>query len=240
MTRVASLFLPQLPIERLRRAEPTSRSGTPPEPARLAPRFPEPIDDDPGACSVPRSGGWRPGARWAQEASARARSPLPALWGARPTILVARTGQRDVVTAACPIALDLGLAPGMPVTQARALVPDFVRYARKTANLRISVRLRPDSAMPPIYAMPFPKPTARGSTGSPCTPCVTGRRPPQYREMMGSGSTSPAQRICSAARHASRRGLYHSCGGSDLPRASRSPGRRAPRTRSRALAARRP
>jgi len=125
MTRVASLYLPQLAIERLRRAEPTSRSGTPPEPARLAPRFPEPIDDDPGACSVPRSGGWRPGARWAQEASARARSPLPALWGARPTILVARTGQRDVVTAACPIALDLGLAPGMAAAHARALVTDL-------------------------------------------------------------------------------------------------------------------
>ena len=29
-----------------------------------------PVDDDPGACSVPRGGGWRPGARWAREASA--------------------------------------------------------------------------------------------------------------------------------------------------------------------------
>ena len=26
------------------------------------------MDDDPGACSVPRGGNWRPGARWAQEA----------------------------------------------------------------------------------------------------------------------------------------------------------------------------
>ena len=26
-----------------------------------------PVDDDPGACSVPRRGGWRPGARWARE-----------------------------------------------------------------------------------------------------------------------------------------------------------------------------
>jgi nucleotidyltransferase/DNA polymerase involved in DNA repair len=25
-----------------------------------------PVDDDPGACSVPRGGGWRPGARWAR------------------------------------------------------------------------------------------------------------------------------------------------------------------------------
>ena len=65
MQRVASLFLPQLPIERLRRNE---RSVTPPEPGRAAAtRFPEPIDDDPGACSVPRGGGWRPGARWARD-----------------------------------------------------------------------------------------------------------------------------------------------------------------------------
>ncbi|WP_313911252.1 DUF6504 family protein [Sphingopyxis sp. SE2] len=173
MTRVASLFLPQLAIERLRRAAPISRSATPPEPARLAPRFPEPVDDNPGACSVPRGGGWRPGARWAQDTSAHARPdraaidalpahqrppmrelgrrseaaapvfrmarsddgsapaglpPVPVLWGARPTILVARTGQRDLVTAACPIALELGLAPGMAAAHARALVTDLDIY----------------------------------------------------------------------------------------------------------------
>lgn len=167
MTRVASLFLPQLAIERLRGAAPISRSGTPPEPARLGPRHPEPVDDNPGACSVPRGGGWRPGARWAQDtrpdqaaidalpahqrpqmrelarrseaatpvfrtrrsddggAPAGAAMPLPALWGARPTILVMRSGQRDIVTAACPIALDLGLAPGMAAAHARALVTDL-------------------------------------------------------------------------------------------------------------------
>ncbi len=65
MTRVASLYLPMLPIERLRRAE---RSLAPPEPrARALP----PVDDDPGACSVPRGGGWRPGARWAWSERAR-------------------------------------------------------------------------------------------------------------------------------------------------------------------------
>src|SRR3546814_2961904 len=42
-----------------------------------------------------------------------------------PTILVARTGQRDIVTAACPIALELGLAPGMAAAHARALVTDL-------------------------------------------------------------------------------------------------------------------
>src|SRR3546814_6824973 len=53
--------------------------------------------------------------------------PRP-LWGARPTILMARTGQRDVVTAACPLALDLGLAPGMAAAHARALVTDLDVY----------------------------------------------------------------------------------------------------------------
>lgn len=61
MRRVVSLFLPHLAIERLRRLE---RSAT-----RLPdrPTFQLPVDDDPGACSVPRGGGWRPGARWARE-----------------------------------------------------------------------------------------------------------------------------------------------------------------------------
>ncbi len=51
--------------------------------------------------------------------------PLPMLWGARPAILVARAGQRDIVTAACPLALDLGLAPGMAAAHACALVTDL-------------------------------------------------------------------------------------------------------------------
>jgi protein ImuB len=66
MPRVASLYLPHLAIERLRRLE---RPRALPEP-QAAPLLP--VDDDPGACSVPRGGGWRPGARWAQAESARA------------------------------------------------------------------------------------------------------------------------------------------------------------------------
>jgi protein ImuB len=66
MTRVASLYLPHLAIERLRRLE---RPRALPEP-QPAPSLP--IDDDPGACSVPRGGGWRPGARWARDDGARA------------------------------------------------------------------------------------------------------------------------------------------------------------------------
>lgn len=60
MARVVSLFLPELPIERLRRAE---RPRARPEPPTLL--LPA-VDHDPGACSVPRGGGWRPGARWAR------------------------------------------------------------------------------------------------------------------------------------------------------------------------------
>ena len=60
MRRVVSLFLPHLAIERLRRLE---------RPAQPLPEFRAlalPVDDDPGACSVPRGGSWRPGARWAR------------------------------------------------------------------------------------------------------------------------------------------------------------------------------
>lgn len=161
MTRVASLFLPQLAIERLRRTE---RQNLPPDRAHPAPSraLPVPVDDKPGTCSVPRGGGWRPGARWARDGTAEdlpahqrptmremgrrseaapspfrpARGdeggasvmpppPLPPLCGFKPHILVAREGQRDVVTAACPLAQDLGLMRGMAAAHARALVPDL-------------------------------------------------------------------------------------------------------------------
>ncbi|WP_404333849.1 Y-family DNA polymerase [Sphingomonas sp. MMS12-HWE2-04] len=181
MARVASLYLPQLAIERLRQAE---RSAAPPErPWSSAPILPPAVDDDPGACSVPRGGGWRPGARWAQggalgrdkdaeaaqigrlpahqrppmrelgrrsevaehpframpsDEGGRAATPIaPArwpLWG-RPTALIERTGQREVVTAACPVALALDLVPGMAAAHGRALVADLdVREADAAAD----------------------------------------------------------------------------------------------------------
>ena len=61
MRRVVSLFLPHLAIERLRRQD--RSTPRPPEPLRT---LQLPVDADPGACSVPRGGGWRPGARWAR------------------------------------------------------------------------------------------------------------------------------------------------------------------------------
>jgi protein ImuB len=45
---------------------------------------------------------------------------------ATPIVLAIRQGQRDVIHAASPDALALGLTPGMPVTQARALYAELV------------------------------------------------------------------------------------------------------------------
>jgi len=180
MTRVASLYLPQLPIERLRRAE---RPATSPEPRGPRQSNPlAPIDDDPGARSVPRGGGWRPGAGWARDGALGAKPtqakigalpahqrpaahemgrrseqadhpfkamrgddgapgspaislpPLHNRWG-KPLILIERAGQKEIVTSACPIALGLGLYPGMPAAHARALVTNLdVRDAQPEAD----------------------------------------------------------------------------------------------------------
>ncbi|MCC4252526.1 DNA polymerase Y family protein [Sphingobium naphthae] len=63
------------------------------------------------------------------------------LWG-RPTVLVLRTGQRDVITAACAVALDLGLRPGMVAAHARALVADLdVQEANPDADRALLDRL---------------------------------------------------------------------------------------------------
>lgn len=56
---------------------------------------------------------------------AAAWSPSRALTWRRPIILIARVGQKEVVTAACPQALELGLRPGMAAAHARALVADL-------------------------------------------------------------------------------------------------------------------
>ena len=150
MRRVASVFLPQLPIERLRRGT----AHKLPDPGRL----PElPVDDDPGACSVPRGGHWRPGARWAHEPGTQHRQPPHREFGRRsdaathpfrtmrtddgsrtmphhsasdgqgsaPFILSIRQGQREIIHSANADALGLGLTRGMPITQARALYAEL-------------------------------------------------------------------------------------------------------------------
>lgn len=167
MIRVASLYLPQLAIERLRRSE---RPARPLEPRAPAAPLPSPVDDNPGACSVPRGGGWRPGARWAHDGGltkaqiigqmaqlpahqrppmrmlgrrsepvehpfkamppdegGRGTAPMPviAFRHDRPMVLIERVGQRDLIRSACPVALSLGLTPGMVAAHARALVADL-------------------------------------------------------------------------------------------------------------------
>ena len=73
MRRVVLLFLPHLAIERLRRLD---RHAT----LRLSrPALQLPVDDNPGACSVPRGGGWRPGARWARSEGQTVEQQIAAL-----------------------------------------------------------------------------------------------------------------------------------------------------------------
>jgi len=92
MKRVASLFLPMLPIEWLRRLDRTGRSEPPP---------PD-----------------------------------------RPLVTTERQGQRVVLAAVCPLARSLGLHPGMPLTQARALVPGLdIRPAEPESDRALLMRL---------------------------------------------------------------------------------------------------
>lgn len=169
----------------------------------LAHRFAGPVDDKPGPCSVPRGGGWRPGARWAQDGGRPSQSEIDALpahqrptmremgrrsesaehpfqampadeggaslrsaaalssvtlWG-KPTILIERAGQRDIVTAACPVALALGLRPGMAAAHARAVVTELeVRDAEPEADRAWLGRLA-------LHAVSHWTPTASPSGG---------------------------------------------------------------------------
>ena len=78
MQRVAALYLPQWPIERLRRAERTARPPEAGPPASLEALQSAAAAEQEHACSVPRGGGWRPGARWAREDLLGHVAPLPA------------------------------------------------------------------------------------------------------------------------------------------------------------------
>ena len=78
MKRVAALYLPQWPIERLRRAGVTVAPPEPRDPASLEPLGQAAAKEQENACSAPRGGGWRPGARWAREERERQIAALPA------------------------------------------------------------------------------------------------------------------------------------------------------------------
>jgi protein ImuB len=78
MQRVAALYLPMWPLDRLRRAE---RNATPPPElasADVGPIHAAMAEEHARGCSVPRGGGWRPGARWARQDRQAAIDALPA------------------------------------------------------------------------------------------------------------------------------------------------------------------
>ncbi|GAA4826976.1 DNA polymerase Y family protein [Sphingosinicella ginsenosidimutans] len=112
MARLASLCLPDLAIARIRRAE---RIASPPESRRG--------DVDPILIAA-RGGGWRPGARWARETAPPRLIARPD--GGAALVTALKDGNRIVLAAACARAQALGLAPGMPLAQARILVPGLV------------------------------------------------------------------------------------------------------------------
>ncbi|WP_423606624.1 Y-family DNA polymerase [Sphingomonas sp. MS122] len=119
MKRVAALYLPLWPIERLRQAE--RRAGARPEPAYDVLPPPGPPLRKPAQ----HEGHWRPGARWAREdlsAPGPASRPGVAAGEAASLVTSIRNGSRIEIAAACPAAQALGLRPGMAVTQARAQV----------------------------------------------------------------------------------------------------------------------
>jgi protein ImuB len=226
MPRVASLWLPNLATDRLRLID-ARRNPASPQPGRSSPaQFPPGASgaqdsaafvsvadphDDPAACSCPRNGGWRPGARWARsdpvqaapvdadaawyaqrrrkaarragqqaeidalplhqrppmrelgrrseavEHPFRAMRPdeagtsrhaapaiLPAPAGAflPPLVTAHPIGPRMVIAAACPAARAAGLAPGMALAHARALVAGLdVRDAAVAADASVLERL---------------------------------------------------------------------------------------------------
>ena len=133
MKRVASLYLPDWPIDRLRRAE---RRSAPSAEAdnRAAPSTSlrtgfdalgaEAAAERADHCSVPRERGWRPGARWARTdraggGSGRLAEAPP---DEPPLVTTHKIGSRVEIAAANPTARTLGLTPGMALTMARAQV----------------------------------------------------------------------------------------------------------------------
>src|SRR5687768_150588 len=110
MPRIASLYLPNLPIDGFRRTEgkrfarpePSAALPLPTLPARKEPEIGDRIED----CSCPRGGHWRPRARWAKEELQARIDGLPA--HQRPSM---REVGRRSEPAANPFRKKLGEAP---------------------------------------------------------------------------------------------------------------------------------
>jgi protein ImuB len=133
MPRLASLWLPDLAIDRIRRTERIAWS-----PDKSSPRFRGEGDQaKPGGGAPPPScgrspspanageekglkpGHWRPGARWAREAAPAGRRHQSA---AGATVTAHKVGGRNLLAAVSAEARALGLVPGMALTKARILV----------------------------------------------------------------------------------------------------------------------
>ena len=112
MPRLASLYFPFLPIERIRRTERKEERPSCPSPAKAKEEIPS---------SCPVAPGFRPGARWARDAEIR--SFAAGVSAHTPLVTARRSGQRVVLAALSREAQALGLVPGMALTQARMLVP---------------------------------------------------------------------------------------------------------------------
>ncbi|HEX2763137.1 MAG TPA: DNA polymerase Y family protein, partial [Allosphingosinicella sp.] len=136
MPRVASLYLPNLSTERVRRDERPDRSS----PSSL------------GEGDHAQHGGGAAEAKPEPSSSLRSappprrfasRSPSPSELGEDlPLLLSHRVGSRVLIAAASPEAQALGLHPGMAVTQARALVPGLdVRDADPEGDAALLTRL---------------------------------------------------------------------------------------------------
>jgi protein ImuB len=130
MPRLASLFLPDLAIDRIRRSAPPER------PASLVRSHGGGAND---RILASPGGGWRPGARWAREGQAedfRIRAGGGAL------VTMEKRGNQNVIAAVCPAGRALGLHPGMPLTKARILVRDLdVRPADGEGDAAFLARL---------------------------------------------------------------------------------------------------
>lgn len=88
-----------------------------------------------------RSGGWRPGARWALKPAAKA-IVAGAADGAGALVTFHRQGNQNLLAAVSPQARSLGLAPGMPLSKARILIPGLdVREADPEGDSRWLLRL---------------------------------------------------------------------------------------------------
>ncbi len=110
MPRLASLYLPFLATDRIRRAD-----G---RPDRVSAAFPAASQGTPR----PRAPGFRPGARWAWDEAVQSAETLS---GGSALVTAGRAGSRICLCALSSEAESLGLVPGMALTQARMLVPDL-------------------------------------------------------------------------------------------------------------------